>query len=351
MLVDGPASVRLVTGKAEVFGCPLKESHRVLVRGGKRLPFFIAEQSTFDVSLGANSGIAETVGNTNPPSWGKAVEAILNVEKRPVTVMVIGASDCGRSSLSTYLLNSIVDGKCKVAILDGDLEQSDIGPSATIAYAFTTKRIAELYELRLKNAFFVGVTSPLIATSQTIEGLRTMQNEVLQGQPDYLLINTDGFVSSDIAVRYKTELVETLKPDIIVALQEHDELAQIIANVNAPLIVAETSFALKQRTPEKRKFLREMTYSRFLKKAKLQCYPKSQIIIEPKNSIPKDQQSEKGLLVSLYSRDSKFLGIGVLREVNQVRRVLKIQTTVLAKPFRILVGKVVINQKLQEVQD
>ncbi len=351
MLVDGPASVRLVTGKADVFGYLLKESQRVLIREGKRLPFFIAENSVFDVSLGANSGIAETTGSTNPASWDKPVEAILGLEKRPVVILILGAADCGKSSLCTYLLNKLIDGKCKVAILDGDLGQSDIGPSGTVGYAVATKRLAELYDLKLKNAFFVGVTSPIAAMSKTIEGLAAMKAEILQVQVDFVLVNTDGFVSGDIAVGYKTDLVNALKPDVVVGVQTQDELAPLIANLKNPVIVVEPSFALKQRTLEKRKILREMTYTRYLKKAKLQCYPKSQVTIEPRGAIPKDQEPEKGILVSLYGRGAKFLGIGVLREVNQERKTLKIQTAVSAKPLRIVIGKVVVNQKLQEVGD
>ena len=350
MLVDGPASVRLVTGKAEVFGYPMKESQRVLVTGGKRLPFFVVEKSTFDVSLGVNSGIAETMGNTNPPSWAKAVEAISGLPKRPLVVMVLGGADCGKSSLCTYLLNNLIDGKCKVAVLDGDVGQSDIGPSATVGYGLVSKRVAELYDLKLKNAFFVGVTSPISAMYKTIEGLAAMEAEILQGPVDYVIVNTDGLVTGDIAVRYKVDLVKALKPDVVVALQMHDELAPLIASFETPSIVVEPSFALKQRTPEKRKALREMTYSRYLKKAKLQCYPKSQVTIEPRSAIPKDQEPKKGILVSLYGRGTKFLGIGVLREVNQERKTLKIQTSVSAKPFRIVIGKVVVDEKLQEVQ-
>jgi polynucleotide 5'-hydroxyl-kinase GRC3/NOL9 len=350
MLVDGPASVRLVTGKAEVFGYPMKETQRVLIRGGKRLPFYAMETSTFDVSLGANSGIAETMGNTNPPSWAKAVEAISGIQKRPVVAMVLGAADCGKSSLCTYLLNNLLDGKCKVAVLDGDVGQSDIGPSGTVGYALVSKRVAELYDLKLKNAFFVGVTSPITATSKTIEGLAVMEAEILQGQVDFVLINTDGLVNGDIAVQYKAELIKALKPDIIVALQTQDELAPLITTLETPTIVVEPSFALKQRTPEKRKTLREMTYTRYLKKAKLLCIPKSQVTIEPRSAIPKNQEPEKGILVSLYGRGTKFLGIGVLREVNVERKTLKIQTAVLVKPLRIVIGKVVVDQKLQEVQ-
>jgi polynucleotide 5'-hydroxyl-kinase GRC3/NOL9 len=351
MLVDGPASVRLVTGKAEVFGYPMKESQRVLILEGKRLPFFIAEKSTFDISLGPNSGIAETMGSTNPPSWDKPVEAIWGLKKRPVVVVILGGIDCGKSSICTYLLNKLIDGKSKVAVLDGDLGQADIGPSATIGYGLTSKRIPELYNLRLRNAFFVGVTSPITALSKTIEGLTAMEAEVLQGQADFVLVNTDGFVNGDIAVKYKTDLVQALKPDVIIAVQIQDELAPLIENLQTSVFTVEPSFALKRRPPEKRKILREMTYARYLKNAKLQCYPKSQVIIEPRGAIPKKQEPEKGLLVGLCGRGSKFLGIGVLREINQLRKTLKVQTAVSAKPLKILIGKVLVNEKLQEVQD
>ena len=156
--------------------------------------------------MGANAGVAETVGSTIPASWNKPVEAILGLQKRPVVVLILGAADCGKSSLCTYLLNNLIDGKNKVAVLDGDLGQSDIGPSATIGYAVTSKRVAELYDLKLKNAFFVGVTSPITAIAKTIEGLTAMKAEILQQQADFVLVNTDGWVSGDVAVKYKAAL-------------------------------------------------------------------------------------------------------------------------------------------------
>ncbi len=350
MLVDGPASVRLVSGKAEVFGYPLKESQRVLVREGKRLPFFINEQSTFEVSLGANSGLAETTGNTNPSSWDKPVEAISAVQKRPVVALILGAADCGKSSLCTYLFNKLVDGKCRVAVLDGDVGQSDIGPSSTVGYGIASKRIPQLYNLKLKNAFFVGVTSPVTAMSKTIEGLAAMEAEILRSQVDFVLINTDGLVSGEVAAKYKSDLVKALKPDVIVGIQTQDELAPLIAALETPVMVVEPSFALKQRPPEKRKVLREMTYLRYLKNAKLLCVPKSQVTIEPRSALPKNQEPEKGILLGIYGKGTRFLGIGVLREINQVRKTLKVQTSISAIPKKIVIGKVVVNQKLQEVE-
>ena len=349
MLVDGPASARLVSGKAQVYGYPLKESQRIVVRAGKRLPFYAVEKTVLEVSLGPNATISETIGGTIPPSWNKPVEAILGLQKRPVVIMILGAADCGKSSLCTYLFNKLVFGKRRVAVLDGDVGQSDIGPSATVGYGIASRPVPQLHNLKLKNAFFVGVTSPLSEMAKVIEGLAAMKAEILQQQVDFVLINTDGWVSGDIAVRYKTALIEALKPDIIVGLQVQDELVPLIANLQTPAVIVEPSAALNPRTPEKRKILREMTYSRYLKNAKLQCYPRSQMTVEPRSAIPKNQDPEKGILLGIYGRGNKFLGIGVLRLINPVMKVLKVQTAVSAKPFKIVIGKVVVNEKLQEV--
>ena len=45
----------VVSGKAEMFGYQLKQAVKVVVREGKRLPFFVLEKAVFDVSLGPNA--------------------------------------------------------------------------------------------------------------------------------------------------------------------------------------------------------------------------------------------------------------------------------------------------------
>jgi polynucleotide 5'-hydroxyl-kinase GRC3/NOL9 len=350
--VDGPACVQVVSGKAEVFGNQVKQTARIVVREGKRLPFFVVEKAVFDISLGANAGLDEVVGSTIPESWNKSLEAILSVQKKPVTVLVLGKIDSGKSSYCTYLVNKLVDVKCRVAVLDGDLGQSDIGPSGVVGYAITFKQMTELYGLKLVNAFFVGVTSPIMAIAKTIEGLAAMKAEILGKAVDYVVANTDGWVTGDAAVEYKTALIKELKPDIIVGVQVEHELEALIANIEqTPVIVVEASGCLSQRSAEKRKNLREMTYARYLKDAKLQCFPMSQSIIEPRDALPKNQEPEKGLLVGLYGSGSRFLGIGVLRQINQVRRTLKVQTAVSVKPSRIVLGKIQLDDKLREIQD
>lgn len=350
LLVDGPASVQLITGKAQVFSKPLIESQRILVREGKRMPVYVDETATLNVLLGANATVEEVEGNTIPESWNKPVQILLNAKKRPVVIMVLGTTDAGKSSFCTYVLNKLVEGDFKVAVLDGDLGQSDIGPSASIGYAVATKAITGLYNLRLQNGYFVGITSPITAIKKTIEGLSSMLKEACDRQVDFVLINTDGYVNGEAAINYKINLIEELKPDIVIGIRVKTELEPLFSNLGGPgVFLVESAATSDIRSPEKRKSLREMTYSKYLKKSKLQCYPLSQITVEPRNGVPKKQEPEKGLLVGLYGQGDRFLGIGVLRAINTGRRTLKVQTSVTSKPMRLVFGKVQLNGKLQEV--
>ena len=135
LLLDGPASVIMISGKAEVFGFKVKESKKIVIREGKRLPFAVEETACLNISLGANAGAEEKEGNTIPNSWIEAYRIIREFQKKPTVIMVVGGVDSGKTSFCTYLTNKMVNDKCKVAVIDEDLGQSDIGPPSTVAYA------------------------------------------------------------------------------------------------------------------------------------------------------------------------------------------------------------------------
>jgi polynucleotide 5'-hydroxyl-kinase GRC3/NOL9 len=276
---------------------------------------------------------------------------MLAIERKPAVIAVVGASDSGKSSFCTYLFNKLIDTGARVAVVDGDMGQSDIGPSASVGYGMASRHITQLHNLRLRNGYFVGVTSPKTVQVKAIEAVKAMLSEVCLRGADYVLVNTDGWVSGVEAVMHKLELLKALTPDLVVGVQLEGELEMIRGSLPQPPILVETSAALNPRSPEKRKIVREMTYARYLKKSKLQCYPISQMKVEPRSAIPKSQEPDKGILVGLYGNGTRFLGIGVLRAVNVGRRVLKVQTAVAEKPMRLTFGKVRLNRKLQELQD
>jgi polynucleotide 5'-kinase involved in rRNA processing len=58
---------------------------------------------------------------------------------------------------------------------------------------------------------------------------------------------------------------------------------------------------------------------------------------------------EKGLLLALYNDERKFLGIGVLREIDYGRKVIKISTPVSSGISTVIFGKVKLDENLREV--
>ncbi len=285
LLIDGPASLTVVSGKVEVFGAQAKWFGRILIRDGKRLPFYVEEKASFELSLGSKGAATEVDGNTIPASWIQLAKNLFLIKKKPADVMFLGKSDSGKSSLCTYLLNKLVNGR-KVAVLDGDMGQSDIGPPCTIGYAFSNKPITELYELKLENAVFLGVTSPVRALVETIEGLVQLENAIFRYSPDFILVNTDGWVTGDAAAKHKAQMVEALKPEVVVCFEEKDELKFLLENLTNTLVVkVEPSVYVNERSADRRRMIREMSYAKYLDGAKVKTFVLSQLKLENTNAL------------------------------------------------------------------
>jgi len=410
LLVDGPASVTVTSGKVEVFGSFISSPNKIVIREGKRLPFAVEETATFDISLGENAAVEEAEGNTIPASWVKSFEELLSLQEKPVTIMVLGTVDSGKTSFSTYLTNRLLREKKKVAILDGDLGQSDVGPPCTVAYTFVAKPVTDLFNLQAKNAFFIGVTSPSTVIKRVIEGLVSLKKEILASNPDFVVINTDGWVEGEDATYYKIKLVEELKPDIILYIQQKDELATVLNALESfRKTLIESPPAIEQKTRERRKNLRELGYIKYLRSSKVQSLPLGWLKVEdsdifglvggredPKKARKiyellgmkplhfvelKDKVSvvigksrwinaenlkkveehtkkkivitrkgeEQGILVAVHDANRRFMGIGVLQEIDYLRNVLKISTPVSEEISVVVMGRVKLDKNLREI--
>jgi len=353
LLVDGPATVSFVTGKVRVFGYLMRSSEQILVPEGKRLPFFIEENSEFDVSAGENAQIQEIYGDTVPTSWADAFEDLLLTPRRAtVRVMVIGSVDRGKSSLCIYLINRLLGEKFRVLFLDGDLGQSALGPPSTLAYTIVENPLVDLFELKAEEAFFVGATSPSENLNRTIEGLAFLTAKAVKSTADFVVVNTDGWVLGEDAVKYKVQLAEKLAPDIIIGIQNNFELEPLLAELGKfRKIIVETPRWVKEKTKEKRKNIRERGYAKYLAGAKMKKWSLSGLTLQHLcvDILKNDRQkSWKGLLTGLHNKKMKFLGIGVLQNLDLKNGTLKVLTAVNTDPTYIVLGKVWLDDKLHE---
>jgi polynucleotide 5'-hydroxyl-kinase GRC3/NOL9 len=411
LLIDGPASVTVTSGKVEAFGFTLS-NNRVVIRDGKRLPFAVEETAVFSVSLGENAAAEEVDGYTIPPSWTKAYEDLRDSQAAQITAIVLGGIDSGKTSFCTYLTNRLLRQKRQVAILDGDLGQSDIGPPCTVAYAFVSKPVTDLFGLRGKNAFFIGATSPNGNADKVIEGMTALRQEILDANSGTVIVNTDGWIEGQDAVGYKVRLVQALAPDMIFYIQQKDEMAPIMAALESYKgVMVDCPATIRQRTREKRRDLRELGYIKYLKNSKVQSLPlnwlriegdepfglnkphanaeqtrrihellgmrplhfteqenRIRIVVGKRRWIGSDnirkleealgkkvmlihKGDEEGLLAALYDAEKRFLGIGVLQEIDLTRKILKISTPVAEEISAVNIGKVKLDKNLREIPD
>jgi len=407
LVVDGPASVSLLTGKVEVLGATVRTGEKVVVREGKRVPFEAKKKAVFDLTLGESGSFKEVDKSTIPSSWEKALTEITLCGK-PSAVMVVGGVDSGKTSFCTYLINQALEKKWKAAVIDADLGQSDVGPPSTIGFSHVKTPIKDLFEINAENAYFVGLTSPSRAIDRIVEGLITLKERALDAGVDLLVINTDGWVADEDAARYKVLLTEKVTPNIVVGIRGDDELAPILTMLKkTKVLTMDSPPMIQKRNREKRKILRELSYKKYLKKAKVQSFFMNWIRVErvplgvgasptaehmkqieeclgisplyceetPTNifivlrkeqwvdeeQIRKIEESlerktvvitegnEEGLLVGLQDEFGNFLGIGVLLEVHYRRRVMKVYTPVSENVSTICVGQIKLDKNGREI--
>lgn len=405
LLVDGPASVSLLSGEAEVLGSAFKVGDKVVIREGKRMSFEVRKRATFDLMLGDEASFQEVDESTIPPSWENAYEKIISGGK-PLTVMVMGGVDSGKTSFCTYLANKALKRKRKVAIIDADVGQSDIGPPSTIGFSRITSPIKDLFEVETEDACFVGSTSPSGAIDKVMKGLTTLKAKVLETDVDFLIVNTDGWIEGEDAARYKVWLTEIVAPNVVVGIQQN-ELTPILTELKeVPVLSIDSSLAIRKRDRDKRRVLRELSYKKYLKGAKVLSLPLGWVKVEgapigtsglvtaeqvervralldtsivyceetvnavfvvlrkdhwvDEERLKKLEEQfkkrvkivregeEEGLLVALQDVRGSFLGIGVLCEVDYERRMLKIYTPVSTNVSIICFGQIKLDKQGKE---
>ena len=356
LLVDGPASVTLLSGETEILGANFREGERVVIRDGKRVPFEVIKKAVFDLRLGENPCFKEVDGTTIPISWENAFKEVMSQE-RPVIVMVIGGVDSGKTSFCVYLANRLLRDGLRPAVIDGDLGQSDLGPPSTIGFSHVTKPLRDLFEMEAEKVSFVGVTSPSPAVNKVVETLTAMKSRVLQTDADSLIVNTDGWVEGEEAVRYKVQLAEMVAPNIVIGIQQTDELKPILTLLKEKrrVIAIESPQVIRRRNREKRKTLRELGYKKYLKGAKVRLFHLSQITVEDALSetggrlaMEEMEGIEEGLLVALQDAERNFLGIGVLCGVDSTRGAMRIYTPVGENVSTVCVGQVKLDREGRE---
>jgi len=262
-----------------------------------------------------------------PASWAWSAAEI--AQRRWRKVLVIGAVDRGKSTYCGFLSRHLLAAGWRVAIVDADVGQKDIGPPATITLGSPDASLAKVQPTAL---YFVGAVSPVGHLLPMVIGTRRL---VDAAQGEFVLINTTGLVQG-VGRILKGYKIEAVQPDVIVAIEQGTELQPITkAYRNYRTLRIQPSASAMVKTPEQRREARERAFGSYFQAATEVVLPCRSLIFQ-RRDVPTG--FEQHLLCGVADRRNKGLGLAIITELNWSRGTLALLTPVLAESIRIIQG-------------
>jgi len=274
LIVEGAARIQIIEGNAEIFGAPFSQKEQLVVQRFKSLSIEALTPLKLEIVLGTDGKANYVEKSTISPIWKKVGEEfVLKIksfnDKKSATMMVIGDIDSGKSTFVTYQTNLLLKQNFRVGIIDADIGQSNIGPPTVIALGVVEKgNFAKfLSDIKLKNGYFVGHTSPNRVFHRVMVGIKKMVDTALSQNCDAIIIDTTGFVRGIHARELKFQKASLINPDLIVALQKGEELKSLLEPLELLGLKIERVSAseyVRLRSIEERKELRKMSFIKHL---------------------------------------------------------------------------------------
>lgn len=214
------------------------------------------------------------------PSWQDAVTRA----RAARVILIIGETDTGKTSFTTFLANGLVESKLKVGVVDADLGQSDIGPPTTVGLGLVTQPIDRLGEAEVAGLYFVGSTSPQGHVLATVIGTKKMVEKALALGVDRVLVDTSGLIQGELGRTLKQYKVDLVDPDLLLCLQRGGESEPILrpyAQGRRPEILRlAPGPAGRKRSQEERRQHRERTLQAYFHGARTLHLDLSKVVLK-----------------------------------------------------------------------
>lgn len=192
-----------------------------------------------------------------PPAWEWSAQQI--VQRKWRKVLVLGAVDRGKSTYCAFLSRRCLEAGRRVAVIDTDVGQKDIGPPATLTLGYPEATQA-LPQVPPAAWYFIGSTSPVGHLLPMAVGLRQLLDSA---RAACVIMNTTGLIHGPGRV-LKGYKIETVQPDVIVALEQGGELRALLQPYRHYRILRLSPSAYATiKTPEQRRAARERAFAAY----------------------------------------------------------------------------------------
>ena len=159
--------------------------------------------------------------------WEKLASRIVKPQQ---IVLVIGATDVGKTTFCRFLADSAVDRGLKTAFVDADVGQSQIGPPTTIGMKSLAPESSSVqFNSVADHLYFVGDLSPRGHYLEMLTGTRLMVDRAHETEADFVIIDTTGYIHDAPAIILKQHKIALIRPNHVVCIGRSNELGQITA--------------------------------------------------------------------------------------------------------------------------
>lgn len=247
------------------------------------------------------------------PQWQR-----LNVEDLCGTLVVIGASDTGKTTFARHLFQELCRCGRQVAYLDADVGQSTLGVPTTMTVALASNPGDDRFPPQGRRlTYFVGSTTPRGHMLPTVIGTYRLQQKALALGAEAVVVDTTGLVDrAQGGKALKQWKVELLGPSVVVGLQRGRELEPILWPLRRDGRVRSVELAVSphvvERSREARISRRRQRLARYFEGAQ------QRLLAWRKTAVYDLGRMAIGALVALQDAEGFALGLGAVEEVDRL---------------------------------
>ena len=151
------------------------------------------------------------------------------------TILIVGDTDTGKSTLATYIMNEALKKGYRPGIIDADIGQGDLAPPNAIGAAVVTEQVTDLRGVNTHFYEFVGNINPVGFEDLIIKAVKRILAKITTAC-DICIINTDGYILNT-GIEYKVRMAKEIRSDMLVCLGKGSLLNNFKARLDSSTVV------------------------------------------------------------------------------------------------------------------
>jgi polynucleotide 5'-hydroxyl-kinase GRC3/NOL9 len=236
--------------------------------------------------------------------------------------LILGASDTGKTTLAAALGRQLAASR-PVGIIDADIGQSHIGPPTTVGWAVIEDPQTDFTRLTPRCISFVGDITPVGHLLQLTAAIAQCAEQVSK-VTELIIVDTPGFIRGPAASALWWTVQRILRPKLILAVQQNDELSDILAglrpgygsglrrdeHLGCGLELIKSPPQIPVKSPQNRRSYRQSQFSKYFRDSRLYDVSLSNVAVQAGRSLGRENMN--GRLVALRSEKGVDVAIGVI---------------------------------------